>query len=167
MKAAILLAGVALLLAGCVTDQQQRIAAGFARAGAINEQCRAQLPGGELAGAAGLGHPGAAAALARCSTQGMRAAVAKAGYPYMDLYDVWLARRMVLAERLDAGEITKAQATLEMQEASVTLNEQARRRDLAAQTRSQATLDSTGQDWHGRIDCTTIYSGISADVTCY
>ncbi len=126
------LLAAALLLAACAgsRDQQsQRIQEGWARAHAIAGECRTRRLAGEL--------PGHVAS-AQCSNDGMRQAIAGGGYPYMDLVNVYLARRLVVAERVDAGEISESQGNAEIAEVYAAMSQQSIDRDMAAQSAHNA-----------------------------
>ncbi len=126
------LLAAALLLAACAGtqhQQSQRIQEGWARAHAIAGECRARRLAGEL--------PGHVAS-AQCSNDGMRRAIAGGGYPYMDLVNVYLARRLVVAERVDAGEISESQGKAEISDVYAAMSQQSIDRDMAAQSAHNA-----------------------------
>ena len=65
----------------------------------------------------------------QCSNPAILNAHRDAGDPYMDLMQLFAAHRIALAERLDKGEITEAEAGVAIQELIVRLNQERRQRD--------------------------------------
>jgi hypothetical protein len=102
MRQIILLATTfTLLLVGCaplVTQRQQEV---FKQAQAISTVCHEKRLSGQLRGFADA---------ARCSNDRMRQIWADAVFPYMDLVDLMAADRLAVAERMDKGELSIAEA---------------------------------------------------------
>jgi hypothetical protein len=65
----------------------------------------------------------------QCSNPAILNAHLGAGDPYMDLMQLFAAHRAGVAERLDKGEMTEAEAGVEIQELIVRLNQERRQRD--------------------------------------
>src|SRR4029453_17910649 len=76
---------------------------------------------------------------ARCSNDRMRQIWADAGFPYMELVDLMAADRLAVAERMDKGELSIAEANVQMAEFGVRVINEAQRRDAESrQTAIQA-----------------------------
>jgi hypothetical protein len=65
----------------------------------------------------------------QCANAPMLAAFNEAHYRYMDLIQLFAARRLELATRIDHGELTEQQGQLEIQNAYANIQEAERRRD--------------------------------------
>jgi len=131
MKQIILLAtAFTLLLVGCaplVSPRQQEV---FKQAKAISKECHEKRLSGQLKGFTDA---------TRCSNDRMRQMWADAGFPYMDLVDSMAAHRLAIAEGMDKGELSVAEASVQMAELSVRVVNEAQRRDAEArQTAIQA-----------------------------
>ena len=104
-----------LLLIGCaplVALRQQEV---FKQAQAISAECHEKRLSGQLKG------------------------FADAGFPYMDLVDLMAADRLAVAERMDKGELSIAEANVQMAEFGVRVINEAQRRDAESrQTAIQA-----------------------------
>jgi hypothetical protein len=68
-------------------------------------------------------------ASADCSNPRIIAAFQRAGYRYMDLIYLFTAKRRALAEQVDNGTLTEAQAELETAQFLVRFNDEERQRD--------------------------------------
>jgi hypothetical protein len=121
MKSVVVL--IAALLSGCASLAAQRYYAAFQQAEAIAEECANKRRTGQLKGYA---------AAFRCSNDRMRQVVAASGYPHMDLYDLFLANRMSLGEKIDNGELTPADAELKEAELRSRIASEEQRRNMAA-----------------------------------
>jgi len=124
MRQIILLATTfTLLLIGCaplVALRQQEV---FKQAQAISAECHEKRLSGQLKGFADA---------ARCSNDQMRQVWVDAGFPYMDLVDLMAAHRLAVAERMDKGELSIAEANVQMAEFGVRVVNEAQRRDAEA-----------------------------------
>ena len=131
MRQIILLATTfTLLLVGCAPLVEQRQQEVFKQAQAISAECHEKRLSGQLRGVADA---------ARCSNDRMRQIWADAGFPYMDLVDLMAADRLAVAERMDKGELSIAEANVQMAEFGVRVVNEAQRRDAEArQTAIQA-----------------------------
>jgi len=119
-----------LLLVGCAPLVAQRQQEVFEQAQAISTGCHEKRLSGQLRGVADA---------ARCSNDRMRQIWADAGFPYMDLVDLMAADRLAVAERMDKGELSTAEANVQMAEFGVCVVNEAQRRDAEArQTAIQA-----------------------------
>ena len=119
LTALILLVG---LLGGCGIMRAQEIEAAWERFDSIASECREKRLRGDL--------PGFVASH-ECFRYRARHTLVAAGYPYMDLVDLWLAYGSALSKRMDAGEMTEADAELKAAELKSRINAEAMRRDLA------------------------------------
>jgi hypothetical protein len=72
------------------------------------------------------------AASVQCANAPMLAAFNEAHYRYMDLIQLFAAKRLELATRIDHGELTEQQGQLEIQNAYASIQEAERRRDSGA-----------------------------------
>ena len=130
MRQIILLATTfTLLLVGCAPLVAQRQQEVFKQAQAISTECHEKRLSGQLRGVADA---------ARCSNDRMRQIWADAGFPYMDLVDLMAADRLAVAERMDKGELSIAEANVQMAEFGVRVVNEAQRRDAEVQTAIQA-----------------------------
>ena len=131
MRQIILLAiTVTLLLVGCTPLVAQRQQEVFSQTQAISEECHEKRLSGRLKGFADT---------ARCSNDRIRQMWADAGFPYMDLVDLMAADRLAVAERMDKGELSIAEANVQMAEFGVRVINEAQRRDAESrQTAIQA-----------------------------
>ena len=110
------------LLGGCANMRAQEIKAAWKRVDAIGSECIEKRRRGEL--------PGFVAGN-ECAKSRTRAELLAAGYPYMDLIDLWLAYDLALSKRIDAGEMTESDAELKLAELVTRINREAMQRDLA------------------------------------
>jgi len=102
----------------------------FKQTKAISGECHEKRLSGQLRGFADT---------ARCSDDRMRQVWADAGFPYMDLVNLMAAHRLAIAERMDKGELSVAEASVQMAELGVRVVNEAQRRDAEArQTAIQA-----------------------------
>ena len=131
MRQIILLATTfTLLLVGCAPLVAQRQQEVFERAQAISTECHEKRLSGQVRGFADA---------ARCSNDRMRQIWADAGFPYMDLVDLMAADHLAIAERMDKGELSIAEANVQMAEFGVRVINEAQRRDAESrQTAIQA-----------------------------
>ncbi len=83
-------------------------------------ECRAKRLGGELK---------TYVASAQCSNAAMIAAFKEAQYRYMDLIELFTAKRLALAAKIDRGELSEQQAKLESDRAYASLQAAERKRD--------------------------------------
>jgi hypothetical protein len=90
------------------------------------DECRAKRLRGEL--------PSHAASI-QCANAPMLAAFSEVHYRYMDLIQMFAAKRLELASRIDHGELTEQQGQIEIQNAYANVQEAERRRDSGAGTR--------------------------------
>ena len=124
MRQIILLATTfTLLLIGCAPLVAQRQQEVFKQAQAISAECHEKRLSGQLKGFADA---------ARCSNDRMRQIWADAGFPYVDLVDLMAAHRLAIAERMDNGELSIAEANVQMAEFGVPVVNEAQRRDAEA-----------------------------------
>ena len=70
-------------------------------------------------------------AAAECSNPKIHSAWKEAGDPNIDLLNVWLAARLVCAEKVDKKQVTEAEYQLELAELDSRLTNEKRRRSLA------------------------------------
>ena len=96
-----------LLLIGCAPLVAQRQQEVFNQAQAISAECHEKRLSAQLKGFADA---------ARCSNDRMRQIWADAGFPYMDLVDLMAADHLAIAERMDKGELSVAEANVQMAE---------------------------------------------------
>jgi hypothetical protein len=68
-------------------------------------------------------------ASAECSNPQIVAAFQRAGYRYMDLIHLFTAKRRAVAEQVDKGTLTEAQAELEAAQFMVRIDDEERQRD--------------------------------------
>jgi hypothetical protein len=68
-------------------------------------------------------------ASAECSNPEIVAAFQRAAYRYMDLIHLFTAKRRALAELVDKGTLTEAQAELEAAQFMVRIDDEERQRD--------------------------------------
>lgn len=127
------LIAVWLVSSGCTavaSQRQEALKQAHQQAMQIAQECREQRLAGVLSG-----HVESA----RCSNDRMRQLWASAGYPYMDLVDLFLAYRMALAQRIDEGKLPKEEAQLLAAELQTRLaSEEQRRNATALQAQAQA-----------------------------
>lgn len=104
--------------------QPQNAAAALKQAGAEAKaamvECKNKRLSGELS---------TYAASAECSNPQIIVAFQRAGYRYMDLIYLLTAKRRALAERVDNGALTEAQAELEAAQLMIRINDEERQRD--------------------------------------
>ena len=131
MRQIILLAtAFMLLLVGCTPLVAQRQQEVFKQTKAISAECHEKRLSGQLRGFADT---------ARCSDDRMRQVWADAGFPYIDLVDLIATHHLALAERMDKGELSVAEANMQMAKLGVRVVNEAQRRDAEArQTAIQA-----------------------------
>lgn len=68
----------------------------------------------------------------QCENDRIRQVMQESGYQYMDLTDVKLAYRLLLAERMDAGQLTEAEANMLLAELTARISREEQARNLAA-----------------------------------
>lgn len=107
---------IAVGLTGCTG---LRVRQGMDQAGRINLECRTQKLQGQFA---------TWSEAVQCGNDRMRQVIQASGYRHMDLINLFLAYRVLLAERMDAGQLTDAEATVLLTElwTRITTEEQAR-----------------------------------------
>ncbi len=151
---ALTVAGAALLmLVGCAVIQQARQKQAQNEAVRIIEECKAQRLAGEL---------DSFVAEHGCAKDRVRAVLAEAAYPDMDLVDLSWAHRRVLAKRVDADELSEEEFELQLAEYRAWINTEIVRRNAArmqAYAARQAAVQASGSDdiipryhyhwWHG------------------
>jgi hypothetical protein len=102
MKAALVLI-VAITVAGCGVIHQRELQARVnelkAKSQAASEECDMMWP---------AGNPKTAMARAKCQTEAI--AVVRPVSPYPDILDLFIASRIAIAERVQNGQLTVAQA---------------------------------------------------------
>jgi hypothetical protein len=93
----------ATALAGCGAMKQRELQARVdelkAQSQAAAQECDATLPGG---------NPKSAMARAKCQTEAI--AIMRPVAPYPDILDLFIASRIAIAERVQNGQLTIAQA---------------------------------------------------------
>lgn len=115
--------------AGCVG---LRIREAANEANTINLDCRAQKLQGKLA---------TWVEAVNCGNDRMRQVMQASGYPHMDLVNLLLAYRILLAERMDAGQLTDAEATVLLAELGTRITAEEQARTLSAsQSHSQRLI---------------------------
>ena len=152
MKWLAIAGSVLIVLVGCALVQEQRWREAANRAAQIGAECRDKRLAGVLSGRV---------ASVRCSNERTRLAYAESGYPYMDLIDLRLAYRGVLAKRVDAGELSEEEFELQLAEYRAWITTEIMRRNAArtqAYAARQAARQAATQDiipryhyhwWHG------------------
>lgn len=126
------------VLSGCGLSAAQRVQQAFRQANSIRVECRQRHLAGELK---------SYVERVRCGNDRVGQAIAESGYPYMDLVNLEIAYRMAVAHRLDKGELSEAEANLQLAELQTRLGSEQQRRDMAAyQTQLQAKQTAT-QQW--------------------
>jgi hypothetical protein len=121
MKSVVVL--MAALLSGCASLAAQRHYAAFQEASAIAEECRNKRVAGQIKNQVGS---------IECSNDRMRQVIAASGYPHMDLVDLFLANRLVLARKIDNGELTPEDAELQEAELKTRIASEEQRRNVVA-----------------------------------
>jgi hypothetical protein len=147
---AICIATLSVGITGCGLIRQQEIkernAALKQQSEAATQQCDAKLPSG---------NPKIAVARAKCQVDAYN--IMRPAVTYPDLMDLFLTRRMVVAEQVEKGQITVAQANelIAAKQSEIVAEEQ--RRNLA--NRSVAAQESAA----GPVSCTRFGNTVS----CY
>lgn len=127
-------------LGGCANMRAQEIEAAWKQVESIGTECIEKRRRGELSGFV-AGH--------ECASSRTRFELFAAGYPYMDLIDLWLAYDLAVSRRIDAGEMTEADANLQLAELMSRINTEAMRRDLAYQQATAQRLAAWGSFMQG------------------
>jgi hypothetical protein len=119
------LAGILILaVAGCAASALQRQHEAWQQALQIILECREKRLAGELS---------SHLASSQCSNSRARQVIAASGYPHMDLVDLFLAYRTALAQRVDTGLLSEAEANLQYAELRTRIVSEEQRRNIAAQ----------------------------------
>jgi hypothetical protein len=80
-----------------------------------------------------------------CSNPLIRNAALKANYPYMDLIDLYLAKRLQLAERVDARIMTEGDMQVALAQALVDITDQERQRSQIARENQLRDVAASAQ----------------------
>jgi hypothetical protein len=135
MKPTFILGVLVFALSGCTSIALQRQQAAWQQAQQIAMECKEKHLAGEFTGHVASVH---------CSTDRARQVMAASGYPHMDLVDLFLAYRMALAQRVDDGKLSGAEASLQVAELLTRLGREEQRRNLVAQEAYSQQLQNYG-----------------------
>lgn len=117
-----------------------RIREAAIEANRINLDCRAQKLQGKLA---------TWVEAVNCGNDRIRQVMQASGYPHMDLVNLLLAHRILLAERMDAGQLTEAEATVQLAELGTRITAEEQARALAASHAQSQRLIGLGATMQG------------------
>jgi hypothetical protein len=149
------LLALTLTLCGCGLARQQELKAQSAalkeQSQAAVQECEAKYP---------KGSPATAVVRAQCMNDAMAITRPLWGTS-TDLVNGWMAHRVVVAEKLQKGQITVAQANEEMANSWTQVVDQEQRRNLA--NRSVTAQETAAQNIGGPTSCTRIGN----TVNCY
>jgi hypothetical protein len=141
---------LAFLLSGCGLVRQQEMKARAealqAQSAAATQECEVKFP---------KGNPKAAMDRTRCMNNAQL--ILRPLAPYPDLMDLYLASNMAIAERLQKGQITIAQANEEIARKSAEITSEQQRRMLADRSVSaQEDMAAASARAAGPHSCTRI-----------
>lgn len=126
------------LLSGCAALEQQRQQEVFRQHDAIKEQCRQKHVLGELK---------TYAERARCGEDRIRRLYAENNFPHMDWLNLMHAYEVALSERVDKGELSLAEANVQMAELGIRFVNEAKRRDEEAHQTQLQSQQARQQAW--------------------
>lgn len=132
-----------ILLSGCATTAQQhklRQEEAHRKADLIWEECKQRHVAGELK---------TYVEKFKCSQDRVRQVYIDYGFSYMDLLDLMAAYQMALGERIDKGELSLAQAEVQMAEVRTRVTSEMEKRNRAGnqeQLQSQQVRQQAWQD---------------------
>lgn len=128
---------IAVAVTGCVGLRMRQA---MEEANRINLECRALKLQGKLTTWVEAVH---------CGNEPMRRMIQASGYPHMDLVNLLLANRVLLAERMDAGQLTEAEATVQLAEMGTRITAEEQARALAASHAQSQRLIGLGATMQG------------------
>jgi RecB family exonuclease len=114
-----------LVLAGCANHEKAK-----ADRAAAQQSCRAM--------------PEWSVARAHCFNAAQRTYMTAIEYPYSDLVRLAETKRVVIAEQVEAGKLTKAEADAAWADVRMTVNSEADRRDGRRSVNAPVTCTTTG-----------------------
>lgn len=123
---------IAVAVTGCagrINPAALRVRQAMEEANRINLECRALKLQGKLTTWVEAVH---------CGNEPMRRMIQDSGYPHMDLVNLLLANRVLLAERMDAGQLTEAEATVQLAELLTRIAKEEQARATEEQARALA-----------------------------
>lgn len=130
---------IAVASMGCVSLGNPRLAKiqeAMKESGRITMDCRTQKLQGKIA---------TWVEAVQCANDPTRQLMMDSGYPHMDLINLMLATRAVLAERMDAGQLTLAEAEQQLAVLHTLLVKEEQARAMDAQASANAASQAYSQ----------------------